>query len=139
MEMKTLVDFRKQAEKAVSDMADGPLKVKAFEMILNKLLDGAEMEGSGREKANTKPKAQKKSITSKDEKSIAGRILRMREEGFLKELRRISEIQRELAASGWHYPVTSLSGPLQALVRKRELRRLKVKEGNKSVWKYSEI
>ena len=33
-----IISARRQAEEAVADMADGPLKVKAFEVILNSLL-----------------------------------------------------------------------------------------------------
>ena len=122
---------------SLSDRAEGPLKIKAFELIFESLVQESQAGGTEREK--TAPKSQKKSIASKDDKSANARILRLRDDGFLKELRSISEIRKELAANGWHYPVTSLSGPLQALVQRRELRRLKVKEGNKFGWKYSEI
>lgn len=40
MDTKTLLELRKKAEKAVADMSDGPLKVKAFEVILANLLTG---------------------------------------------------------------------------------------------------
>jgi hypothetical protein len=40
MDAKKLIDHRKQAEKAVAGMADGELKVKAFEVILGHLLGG---------------------------------------------------------------------------------------------------
>ena len=138
MDMKKLVGLRKEAEKAVSDMADGPLKIKAFEVILSDLLQGLQVGGRELVMGNSKPTAVKKANASKDEKSVAGRILRLRDEGFFKELRGISEIRKELATNGWHYRLTSLSGPLQGIVQRRELRRLKDKEGNKSVWKYSE-
>ena len=41
MDAKRLIDLRKAAERAVAEMPDGELKVKAFEVILAHLLGGA--------------------------------------------------------------------------------------------------
>jgi hypothetical protein len=38
MDTKKLVALRKEAEKAIAEMPDGDLKVKAFEVILGHLL-----------------------------------------------------------------------------------------------------
>lgn len=71
--------------------------------------------------------------------SCISRILALRGDGFFGAQRAISEIRTELATRGWHYPLTTLSGRLQALVQQRHLRREKVKEGRKKVWRYSNV
>jgi hypothetical protein len=71
------------------------------------------------------------------DETTAGRILVLKDEEFFKSQRSIAEIREELQAHGWHYPATTLSGELIKLVQRRRLRRQKVKEGNKTIWKYS--
>ena len=138
MDAKKLIDLRKQAEKAVAEMADGELKVKAFEVILNHLLGGrpgTQGPPPGDEKpASAKPKGVKEGASAK---SIAGRILVLRDEGFFKTQKTIGEVREELRAHGWHYPLTTLSGRLQGMVQQRKLRRERAKQANKKLWKYS--
>jgi|SRR5579862_729653 len=128
MDVKKMVDIRKQAEAAVGDMPDGALKTKSFEVILNKLLD--EEVASGHRRADTRtskpapPPAEDNGQKSKVPESCPDRILVLREDGFLATARTLGEIRDELQLRGWIYPVTSLSGPLQRLVQKRELRRM---------------
>ena len=71
--------------------------------------------------------------------SCIGRILAIRGDGFFAAQRTISEVRTELATRGWHYPLTALSGRLQTLVQQRQLRREKVKEGRKKIWRYSNV
>ncbi|MGH9498173.1 MAG: hypothetical protein ACRD3L_03450 [Terriglobales bacterium] len=136
----TLVEIRKEAEQAVHGMADGDLKVKAFETILNHLLSGnvpAPSHAGAATKAN-KPSPKQKDTMQKAPKSFGERVLSLKDDGFFAEQRSIAEIRQELKKNGWHYPVTSMSGPLQSLVQKKSLRRERVdeKEGRKG-WKYS--
>jgi hypothetical protein len=76
-------------------------------------------------------------VNSPNGNSCSSRILALREDGFFAAQRTISEIRSELATRGWHYPLTTLSGVLQTLVQRRHLRREKVKDGKKKVWRYS--
>ncbi len=69
--------------------------------------------------------------------TLTGRILAIRSEGFFKTQRSLGEVRESLGSRGWHYPLTTLSGVMQALVRQRELRRERMSVGNKQVWKYS--
>lgn len=135
MDAKKLIELRKQAEKAVEDMQDGEFKLKAFEVILNHLLAPGKAEPS-QEISTTKVRG-KESSEGTDTESTAGRILVLKDEGFMKSPKSISQIRGELEAHGWHYPVTTLSGELMKLVQKRKLRRQKGKEGNKVVWLYT--
>src|SRR3990170_1734164 len=74
MNAKKIVELRREAEKAVAEMPDGELKVKAFEVILNHLLAGPDVvtvrTGEGEKEA--KPKGGKEKVTAT---SIGGRIL----------------------------------------------------------------
>lgn len=136
MDAKKLIDLRKQAEKAVSDMPDGEVKVKAFEVILSHLLSGSEKPRKSAEDTVVKPTKKQKAETAQAG-SIRGRILVLRDEDFFKNQKTISEVREELRAHGWHYPLTTLSGSLQALVQQRKLRRERAKQGKKKIWKYS--
>jgi len=122
---------RRRAEAAVADMSDGPLKVKAFEVILGSLL--AEKFRAPARAAGQEPDEARTSAPS----SLAERVSLLGSEGFFAEPRSLSEIQAKLREHGWHYPQTNLSTPLIRLVRQRRLRRLQLAEGNKRVWKYA--
>jgi hypothetical protein len=131
MNTALIVAARKQAEDAVADMPEGPLKIKAFEIILASLLAGSS------DPSEKKKVAVKQPVATRPKSSLADRIGRLADEGFFSEPRGLSEVQAKLAEHGWHYPQQNLSTPLIRLVRKRLLRRLQGAEGGKKVWKYS--
>ena len=132
-----IVKLRKQAEKAVAEMPDGELKVKAFEVIFNHLIAGKQAPSGAASSVEEGPPQPPLKATASS-RSASGRILVLRDEGFFGTPRTIGEIRGELGAHGWHYPLTSLSGTLMDLVgEKRQLRRQRMKEGKKEVWKYS--
>jgi hypothetical protein len=136
MAQHDLVDLRLQAERAVADMPEGDLKVKAFEVLLNHLLTTADRDGDGEKSTRRVAKGQPSTGTSVGN-SKAHRILALKNDGFFGAQRTISEVREELASHGWHYPVTGLSGPLQELVQRRQLRRQRMVDGKKKLWKYS--
>lgn len=136
MDTKKLVAIRKEAEKAIAEMPDGDLKVKAFEVILGHLLGAG--GGTPRQPAPDQGEDMRPARKGKAAKSATARILVLREEGFFKNQRSMGEVSAELAAHGWHYPLTALSGNLQGLTQRREIRRVRAKKGNKKVWLYSE-
>jgi hypothetical protein len=137
MDAKKIIELRKQAEKAVADMQDGEFKLKAFEVILNHFLSPGKPESTS--ESSTAPKAGTKRQRSidKEAESTAGRILVLKDEGFMSSPKSISQIRAELQAHGWHYPVTALSGELMKIVQKRNLRRQKGKVGKRTVWLYT--
>lgn len=140
MGTRELIDIRRQAEKVVSDMPDGELKLKAFEVILDNLLHAQERAASGGGIISPIPVRQGKKQHAKrvgTATSTTDRILVLKSDGFFNRLRTIGEVREQLASHGWHYPATALSGPLQELVQRRELRRQRMPEGKRKVWKYS--
>jgi hypothetical protein len=139
MNTKKLLKLRQAAEKAVADMPDGELKVKAFEVILGHMMTTPDETGPGKARpAGKDKKATARDTEAANTKSTVGRVLVLRDEGFFHNQKSIAEACDELAGHGWHYPQSSLSGPLQTLVQRRELRRKREKKGNKTVWLYSE-
>ncbi len=132
MKSTDLITARKAAEEAVADMPDGPLKIKAFEVILSSLLQPGPSSPQ-----REQPKALVRGAATEAPSSFAERITMLAEGGFFDRPRSLAEVQGALAEHGWHYPQENLSTPLVRLVRQRQLRRLQQTEGNKRVWKYS--
>jgi|SRR5579883_759080 len=138
MNTKKLLELRRAAEKAVADMADGDLKVKAFEVILAHIMQEVDAPAEPATHAARAASNRGETVERADKKSTVGRILVLREEGFFKNPKSIAEVCDELASHGWHYPQSALSGPLQTSVQRRELRRKRGNKGNKKIWLYSE-
>ena len=141
MDEEQLTEARRRAEQAVADMADGPLKVKAFEVILSTLLAHRDAPAPARKARQTSPslRSRKKTRFPAPAATLTGRIQSLRHEGFFRAQRTLGAVREELTSHGWHYPLTTLSGIMQGLVRKRELRRQRVKTATKTVWMYSNI
>lgn len=142
MDVKQLIQLRKEAEKAVAEMPEGDIKLKAFEVILNHLIGSTSNVTGSKGTSSARRDSRRRTGKPTDEnntndETTAGRILVLKDEEFFKSQRSIAEIREELQAHGWHYPATTLSGELIKLVQRRKLRRQKVKEGNKTIWKYS--
>src|SRR6266581_9319050 len=132
MDEKTLTEARKKAERAVADMADGDLKLKAFELILSRLLvasddapsqPGHEPKSKARRNVATRNGSPAEGTVETVPATAPSRILSLKREGFFNEERSITEIQEALQTRGWRYVTTALSGPLMNLVQARELRR----------------
>jgi hypothetical protein len=135
MDEKFLKEARLKAERVVADMPDGDLKLKTFEITLNHLLASGGAGSNG--KATVDRKARHSAPTPRKANTLAERILMLQSEGFFNSPQTIGAVREGLQIYGWHYPVTTLSGTLQSLVQKRKLRRERVKENKKIVWKYS--
>lgn len=131
---RSLREARRRAEAAVSDMPDGELKVKAFEIILQQLIISIAPTALYSVKTSVARAASPR--LDRQPQSLTERILSLQAEGFFKEPQSIGSVRQGLKVHGWIYPVTTLSGALQALVQKRKLRRERMRDGNKTGWKY---
>lgn len=87
---------------------------------------------SGQKKGTRKKKRAATSISKRRTTGPTSLILELREEGFFKSKRKITDIQKKLEEHGYIYALTSLTGPLSNLLKKREIRRIKEPNG----WKY---
>jgi hypothetical protein len=132
MDQETVSRAIEQAQAMVDAVNEPRLKAAAFGVLFSKLLDGRGSPARARrsEPALVRPRRTEGATAS-------ARILGLKEEEFFTQQRALSEVRDQLGARGWHYPLTALSGVMQALVRGRELRRAQAKVGNRQVWKYS--
>jgi hypothetical protein len=131
MDVKALIAARRMAEAAVSDMDNSELKTKAFEVCLARLLDEPPLVSP------IAPAKRLKPTVNTQGDSLATRIKTLKDGGFFETQRSLSDVRVELKKHGWHYPLTTLSGPMQQLVRKKELRREQDVNGKGKRWKYS--
>jgi hypothetical protein len=136
MNDQTLRDLRRKAELAVADTSDPELKLKAFEVILTRLLATAEVEsqatGASKQKPEKKPHGQPRTFVRTLKHGPRGPkalIEELIEDSFFKTQKTIAEVRSELINRAHHIPITSLSGPLQSLTREKKLRRQKAGTG----------
>lgn len=137
MDVKKLIELRKEAEKAVAEMPDGDLKLKAFEVILNHLIASSAPPLKTQPIAKMTDEAVPPVSEDFPSESVAGRLMVLKEEGFFKSPKALAEIREELQAHGWRYPNTTLAPVLIRLCgRKKVLRRQRIQEGKTKPWKY---
>jgi len=129
MTPEEMVALRKQAESTVSDMPEGELKVKAFEVAYTHLLSTPVTKAS-------KQKLGRPVTPADNPTTPTARIITLREEEFFVQPRSIGEVQEALKAHGWHYGVVRIGTPLLRLVQQKHLRRDRVVEHGKKIWKY---
>ncbi|MCW1296725.1 MAG: hypothetical protein OH319_03525 [Candidatus Parvarchaeota archaeon] len=82
--------------------------------------------------ADIKRREEQLAVKKKSKISATDFILKLREEGFFDKPKSILEIKEKLAENGLVYPVTTLSGVLLRLVRRKELGRIKIEK----MWGY---
>lgn len=121
-----------QAQRMVDAVGEPRAKAAAFGVLFSKFLEGRDSPAKARRSEPIPARARRNQGAT-----ASARITGLKEEGFFTQQRSLSEVRDQLGARGWHYPLTALSGVMQALVQGRELRRAQVKVGNRQVWKYS--
>ncbi len=136
-------DLVKQAEQAVAPVKDPELKRIAFEKILDSLLGTAEARPNIATKRRGRVSSGGKSVeVQKTPKRRAGTqeyIEELIDEEFFAKPKTIVAVKAELGNRGHHIPLTSLSGPLQNLCKRKRLRREKTEaiDGGKKAFAYS--
>jgi hypothetical protein len=88
---------------------------------IQKILENHEKRISALEGIKEKPK-----LLHKKKVSITQLILELKSDGFFNKSKNWNDIQKALEERGHVYPLRSLTEPLQRLVRKRELGRIKI-------------
>lgn len=79
------------------------------------------------ERAKVQRKGPSESKRGKHLPSMRDGILELKEEGFFNKPKGLADIKEKLASLGMIYPVTSLSGTVLSLVKRRALGRVKEK------------
>jgi hypothetical protein len=123
---KLFAEYAKQAEASVVNIADADLKKIAFGKILETLLAGSSNNQHG-----APARVAVAETVAKNRTGPQAYIEELVAEGFFAKQRSMSEVRAELGNRGFHIPLTSLSGPLQILCKKKILRREKTKVGEK--------
>lgn len=138
---KLYSDLLAQAEKSVSGVKDPELRRVAFEKILDDLLSKAGEEKKGT--ASSKPREEREKPPAERQGKLKpggpqAYVEELIGEKFFAKPKTISEVKAELGNRGHHIPLTSLSGPLQTLCKKKALRRHKTDgKGGKKTYVYS--
>jgi len=142
---KKYAELVAQAEKAVSAVKNPELKRAAFEKVLDDLLAAGtpaqtkDVAHPRRGRPETRPARPETPPGRKRSRGPSGYIEGLIDDGFFKKPKTISNVKAELGNRGHHIPLTSLSGPLQNLCKRRLLRRHKAKTtGNKQTYNYSD-
>jgi hypothetical protein len=142
MAEKNYEELVQQAETAVAPVKDPELKRIAFEKILDALLETSE---ANRDVSPTRGKTKARSQSSRSRANNKARsgtqayVEELVDEDFFTKPKTIAAVKAELGNRGHHIPLTSLSGPLQRLCKKKRLRRQKGEgsDGAKRTFAYS--
>ncbi|MFB3778836.1 MAG: hypothetical protein ACE141_14555 [Bryobacteraceae bacterium] len=131
-------DLAQKAELAVRVISDPELKMIAFGKILDTLLAGAPADSTTADRTSSRTRSAVAGRTAARRAGPQAHLADLLSEGFFGERRTIADVKIALANRGYHIPLTSLSGPLQQMCKKRLLRREKTKLGeNKQAFAYS--
>jgi hypothetical protein len=132
------LDFQEiiqSAEEAVRSVKDPALKAVAFGKIIDALVGGKPGV-----QATVKAKAHHRSssIRATKKAGTSGYLQELVGEDYFRTQRSLVDVKQELANRGHHVPLTSLSGPMQSLCKRRVLRREPKRiNGKKSTFVYS--
>lgn len=128
-----------QAEKAVKAVKDPELRRVAFEKVLDDLLAGGSPATPTRATRKAAPKKAAAKPSRRAARGPSRKLNELIEDGFFRKQKTIAEVKAELENQGHHIPITSLSGPLQTLCKRKVLRRQKKKTSGKGqTYSYSE-
>ena len=117
-----------KAELAVKAVKDPELRRIAFQKILEDLLSvpAASVAAMPQVKVHRRPRGS--AAVAGEKRVVRGTRAYIEElvgEDFFKKPKTIAQVKAELENRGHHIPLTSLSGPLQKLCQRRQLRRQK--------------
>ncbi len=108
--------------KAHIETADGAiLKLEGTPAEIAAVLKEVKVKPKAATTGKTKASARGGNVT------IPSLVEELRNEGFFKKTKTLTDIRKRLADLGHSYPTTGLSGPMRKEVRKKRLRRFKEK------------
>jgi hypothetical protein len=125
------------AEAAVRQMPEGAMKIAAFQTVLQELLQRQRSNASSAPPPAALETAPRKRPALAPSTGTTGRLIGLIEEGFFSQQRSLPEIRQVLSERGWHYKPEDIGTPVTRLVRQKRLRRVRVAEGGKKLWRYS--
>jgi len=134
MSMEELADAIAKAEKVTQKVPEA-LRPGAFQTVLQELLRRG--RSGDMVTATASRRSSRKANSGTTGTGTNARLLALADEGVFGEQRSLSEIRQLLAERGFHYSPEELGTPLTRLVRGRRLRRVRVADGGKKTWRYS--
>lgn len=143
--VEDLIARRTAAERAVEGMPDGPMKEKAFEMVLRRLLDEVDRPATParrkRGKQVRKPTSDLPTPTSPARSKKAGprpHLDELLNEGFFDTEHNLPETAAALQKHGHIFEQEALSPHLLRMTRDKVLQRNKrQRDGEKEMWFYN--
>lgn len=135
MSTQELSEAIAKADKATQKLPES-LRLIAFQTVLQELLQRGRI-GMQSPPATEKPASSRKSASPAAGSGTTARLTALVEEGVFAEQRSLSDIRQILAERGFHYKLEELATPLTRLVRRKHLRRVRVSDGGKKTWRYS--
>jgi hypothetical protein len=124
-----------RAEEAVKGVKDPALKTVAFGKILDALVGG---KAGAESRSNARASRRSSAARAKKKVGTSGYLQDLVGEDYFGVQRSLGDVKQELANRGHHVPLTSLSGPMQSLCKRRILRREARKtSGKKPTFVYS--
>ena len=137
MERDELAGAVTAAEGAVRKLPEGAMKIAAFQTILQELLQRQRAGTASGPSPVAQEAAPRKRSAALPSTGTTGRLIGLMEENFFSQQRSLPEIRQVLSERGWHYKPEDLGTPVTRLVRQKRLRRVRVAEGGKKLWRYS--
>ena len=136
----SLTKVVKQAEEAVAGVTDKTLRTKAFELVMQELLQRErehKMGGLGKGLSHGRSLSSRTSKLPRVSRGgLTQRILELVDDAFLKSPKSSREIRAELQRHGHHYSENTVAMALLRLVRKRVLRRVPKSKGKNPIYGY---
>lgn len=108
-----------------------------FEIILKRSLSEPRFARLEKAVTDTEPDRSKSAAPKGTQGLLPGRIMELAPEGFFKEPKSASEVRSELRNRGYAYSFATVGMALLALTRRKELRRLFEKKGDREQYLYT--
>lgn len=102
------------------------ITVEGSESEVSNILSAYEHAAAAHKAKGAVAKQQELTRTKKKRSAASDLIIGLRERGFFAKPKSLSEISAALEEEGFLYPVTTLSGVVLGLVKKKELRRKRI-------------
>ena len=141
MKLVKRADEAKKAETAYNIVRDLDIppnyRLSAFEIILARLLSEAPQFSIEKPVTGAHPEPQKGAKPKSAKSLLPDRIMELAPEGFFNQPKSAGEIRSELRNRGYAYSFASVGMALLALLRRRELRRILEKKGDRTQYLYT--
>lgn len=125
-----------KAEASVKAIRNPELQKIAFSKVLDSIL-GADSPPLPTTDSPALPKPRSTAGRKKSKRGPVAYLDEIHADGFFQTPMSLADVRKELSNRGHHIPVTTLSGPMQTLCKRKVLRRHKSSANGKGAFVYS--